>query len=123
MKKEAQEEPQILYDTAEHMEKMRLLVQNDVIPFDIVRKVTKNLQLFGVMGHSKNGGKVVRYVGPELFDNDGNSLELKGIVGHLFSEMCGRIVMKLEEEYYFGWLDSEDYEILQVIEPDKDLIH
>lgn len=88
-------------------------------PFDCSHCISIDFSVFGDLGTGPLRGKHVHLTctPPDVIDQStGETVDLPDI-GEVVGDDHGRIIIALETEeavYFFGWLTSEDYNILDV---------
>jgi hypothetical protein len=83
--------------------------------FDLYASISLDPKVFGLAKDFSKSGLAARYLGNVIIESDdGRGTNMYGALGFIVAESNGRII--LETDYgYFGWLNPEDYEIINLV--------
>jgi len=84
--------------------------------FDLYASLTTDVSDFGLAKDFTKAGWAVRYTGNvKVTHKDGTQTDMTGQLGFVAAESNGRIILQTDLGY-FGWLNPDDYEIINFIE-------
>lgn len=83
-----------------------------VIPFDCQNVLANNIFVYGETGDGNLIGHLAFHNGGTVYCVDGDSLEIPSGIGLVIGNNHGRVLLRLVEHLYLGWLDERDVEII-----------
>lgn len=84
------------------------LSELNIIPFDVQESISDNIIDFGYLGTGELVGTYVQVKSVPTFQK----YDLSNSIGLVIGDFAGRIVVLLEDQYYFGWLEPNAYIIV-----------
>lgn len=104
-----------------HMEKYKILdrvISEEELPingFDLTVSLSNELKDFGLSKDFNKIGWTVQYLGSiKITDKDGKIIDMTGEVGYIVGESNNRIIIQTNNGF-FGWINPEDYKIINVV--------
>jgi hypothetical protein len=83
--------------------------------FDLTVSLSNDLKEFGVSKQFDKIGWAVKYIGDvKITDKDGNIIDMSGKLGYVVSESNDRVVIHTNDGY-FGWVNPNEYEIINLV--------
>lgn len=91
--------------------------------FDVYASISDSLLAFGISKDFSKSGWAVRYIGNiKITYPDGNIVDMSNTVGYIVAESNGRILMQTGIGY-FGWLNPEDYVLINYVDNTSGTLH
>jgi hypothetical protein len=113
--------PSIL-NPQEAQELYAALVAERLLPFDVQYTLTNSVALFGALGNGERIGRYARIKGPSISNAGEEEVEVNNQIGVVIGDLHGRVVVQLPD-FYLGWLNPEQFELVDIFMPTLNYIH